>query len=242
MVKSTSQPYNVIGKTMEHRHKATIFFVLLFLSAAILAADSKNAGKVYRWVDENGEVYYSEKLPPDFEDKKHDELDRRGFVRSTDQTLVPPPRPPKLKIDEGFKDLPRDSSGMKRPKPLYSDEEVQSRMDAFLLLRYSSEQEILNAMAVEISQLEYDRILLQTSRMSLTESYRGQIREAANRQRSGVQVDPKIVKSIANFQSRLESYGTSLAVLQEREEKITADFEAQLKRFQYLILNWSEES
>ena len=242
MVKSTSQPYNVIGKTMEHRHKATIFFALLFLSAAILAADSKNAGKVYRWVDENGEVYYSEKLPPDFEDKKHDELDRRGFVRSTDQTLVPPPRPPKLKIDEGFKDLPRDSSGMKRPKPLYSDEEVQSRMDAFLLLRYSSEQEILNAMAVEISQLEYDRILLQTSRMSLTESYRGQIREAANRQRSGVQVDPKIVKSIANFQSRLESYGTSLAVLQEREEKITADFEAQLKRFQYLILNWSEES
>ncbi len=227
---------------MEHRHKATIFFVLLFLSAAILAADSKNAGKVYRWVDENGEVYYSEKLPPDFEDKKHDELDRRGFVRSTDQTLVPPPRPPKLKIDEGFKDLPRDSSGMKRPKPLYSDEEVQSRMDAFLLLRYSSEQEILNAMAVEISQLEYDRILLQTSRMSLTESYRGQIREAANRQRSGVQVDPKIVNSIANFQSRLESYGTSLAVLQEREEKITADFEAQLKRFQYLILNWSEES
>ncbi len=227
---------------MEHRHKATIFFALLFLSAAILAADSKNAGKVYRWVDENGEVYYSEKLPPDFEDKKHDELDRRGFVRSTDQTLVPPPRPPKPKIDEGFKDLPRDSSGMKRPKPLYSDEELQSRMDAFLLLRYSSEQEILNAMAVEISQLEYDRILLQTSRMSLTESYRGQIREAANRQRSGVQVDPKIVKSIANFQSRLESYGTSLAVLQEREEKITADFEAQLKRFQYLILNWSEES
>ncbi len=193
-------------------------------------------------MDENGEVYYSETLPPDFEDKKHDELDQQGIVRSTDQTLVPPPPPPKPKIDEEFEDLPRDSSGMKRPKPLYSDEEVQSRMDAFLLLRYSSEQEILNAMAVEISQLEYDRILLQTSRESLSESYRGQIREAANQQRSGVQVNPKIVKLIANFQTRLESYGTSLAVLQEREDKITAHFEAQLKRYQYLILNRSEES
>ncbi len=227
---------------MEHRHKATLFFALLFLSAAILAAGSEKAVKVYRWVDENGEIYYSEKLPPNFEDKKHDELDRRGIVRSTDQTLVPPPPPPKSKLDDGFKDLPRDSSGMKRPKPLYTDEEVQRRMDAFLRLRYSSEQEILDAMAVEISQLEYDRILLQTARASLTEAYRGQIREAANRQRSGVQVNPQIVKSIANFQTRLKSYGTSLAVLQERENKITADFEAQLERYQYVIHNQSEES
>ena len=227
---------------MEHKHKATLFFTFLFLSAAILAAGSAMAEKVYRWVDENGEVYYSETLPPDFEDKKHDELDHQGIVRSTDQTLVPPPPPPKPKIDEEFEDLPRDSSGMKRPKPLWSDEEVQSRMDAFLLLRYSSEQEILKAMAVEISQLEYDRILLQTSRVSLTEAYRGQVREAANRQRSGVQVSPEIAKSIANFQTRLEFYGTSLAVLQEREDKITADFEAQLTRYQYLILNRSEES
>ena len=227
---------------MEYRHKATLFFALLFLSVAIPAAGSGKGEKVYRWVDENGEVYYSETLPPDFEDKKHDELDHRGIVRSTDQTLVPPPPPPKPKIDEGFEDLPRDSSGMKRPKPLYSDEEVQSRMDAFLLLRYSSVQEILKAMDVEISQLEYDRILMQASRVSLTESYRGQVREAANRQRSGVQVSPEIVKSIENFQTRLESYGASLALLQEREDKITADFDAQLKRYQFLILNRPEES
>ena len=69
---------------MEHKHKATLFFTFFFLSAASLAAGSAMAAKVYRWVDENGEVYYSEKLPPDFEDKKHDELDHRGIVQSTD--------------------------------------------------------------------------------------------------------------------------------------------------------------
>ena len=65
MIKSTSLPYNDIVKTMERKHKATLFFTLLFLTAAILAAGSAMAAKVYRWVDENGEVYYSEKLPPD---------------------------------------------------------------------------------------------------------------------------------------------------------------------------------
>ena len=226
---------------MEHRHKTTLFFTLLFLSAAILAAGSAMAAKVYRWVDENGEVHYSETLPPDFVDKKHDELDSRGIVRLKDQSLVPT-RSAKPATEEGFKELPRDSSGMKRPKALYSDAEVQSRMDGFLLLRYASEQEILDAMAVEISQLEYDRILLQASRESLSVAYRGQIREAATRQRSGVEVDSKIIKSIANFQTRLETYGKSLADLQERQDKIIADFGAQLERYQFLTHKRPEES
>ena len=199
------------------------------------------AAKVYRWVDENGEVHYSETLPPDFVDKKHDELDSRGIVRLKDQSLVPT-RSAKPATEEGFKELPRDSSGIKRPKALYSDAEVQSRMDGFLLLRYASEQEILDAMAVEISQLEYDRILLQASRESLSVAYRGQIREAATRQRSGVEVDSKIIKSIANFQTRLETYGKSLADLQERQDKIIADFGAQLERYQFLTHKRPEES
>jgi len=237
-MKSTWLPYNDIVKTMEYRHKTTLFFTLLFLSAAILAAGSAMAAKVYRWVDENGEVHYSETLPPDFEDQKHDELDSQGIVRARDQSLVPPP--PELK-DE-FKELPRDASGMERPKALYSDEELQRRMDSFLLLRYDSEQEIQDAMTVEINQLEYDRILLQTSRESMSETYRGQIREAANRQRSGVEVDPKIIESISNLETRLESYSKSLANLQTREDEIIANFAAQLERYQYLIQNQPEES
>jgi hypothetical protein len=240
MMKLISLPYNDIEKTMEHKRKATLFFALLFLSAAILAAGSAMAAKVYRWVDENGEVHYTQTLPPDFEDKKHDELDERGIVRAEDQSLAPPPPEPKPEIDPN--ELPRDSSGMKRPKALYTEEELQRRMDAFLLLRYSSEQEIRDAMTVEINQLEYDRILLQTAQESMSQTYRGQVREAANRQRSGVEVDSEIINSISDFQNRLEAYGNSLAKLQAREDKIIASFGAELERYQYLMNDQSEES
>jgi hypothetical protein len=240
MMKSTSLPYNDIVKTMEHKPKSTLFLTLLFLSAAILAAGSALAAKVYRWVDENGEVHYSETLPPDFEDKKHDELDEQGIIRARDQSLVPPPPEPEPEPD--VSELPRDASGMKRPDALYSETELQRRMDSFLLLRYDSVQEIMEAMTVEINQLEYDRILLQTSRESMSESYHGQIREAAIRQRSGVEVDPEIIESIANLQTRLETSGQSLAKLQAREDEITANFDAQLERYKYLINNQPEES
>jgi hypothetical protein len=115
-------------------------------------------------------------------------------------------------------------------------------MDAFLLLRYDSEQEIQDAMAVEINQLEYDRLLLQTSRESMSEAYRGQVREAANRQRSGVEVDPKIINSISNLQTRLEANGKSLDKLQARKDQIISDFGAELERYQFLIDKQPEES
>jgi hypothetical protein len=238
MKKSTWLPYNDIVKTMEYKHKTTLFFTLLCLSAAILAAGTAMAAKVYRWVDENGEVHYSETLPPDFEDKKHDELDDQGIVRAKDQSLVPP----KTKPIEELQDLPRDSSGMERPKAMYSKEELQRRMDSFLLLRYDSEQEITDAMTVEISQLEYDRILLQTSRDSMSKAHREQIREAASRQRSGVEVDPKIIESISSLQTRLDSNGKSLANLQAREDEIIANFDVQMERYRYLIHSRPEES
>lgn len=221
---------------MEHKRKTTLFFTLLILSAAIVTAGSAMAAKVYRWVDENGEVHYSETLPPDFKDKKHDTLDEQGIVRARDQSLVP--APPKPRVEEPDpNELPRDSSGMKRPKALYSEKETQRRMDAFLLLRYGSEQEIQDAMAVEINQLEYDRLLLQTSRESLSQAYRGQIREAATRQRSGVEVDPEIKQSITNLQARMESNQQSLAQLQTRQDQIMATFNAEQERYQYLIHN-----
>lgn len=239
-MKSTLLQSNDIVKTMEHKPKTTLFFSTLFLSAAILTAGSAMAAKVYRWVDENGEVHYSETLPPDFEDRKHDELDAQGIVRARDQSLVPPP--PKSKDAPEPNELPRDSSGMKRPEPLYSEEETQRRMDAFLLLRYGSEQEIQDAMTVEISQLEYDRLLLLASMESITKAYRGQVTEAATRQRSGAEVDPKIIKSITNLKARLKTNKESLVDLRARKDKIIANFGAELERYQYLAQNRPEES
>jgi len=224
---------------MEHRFGTTIFSILFFL-AVLLATASAMAGKVYRWVDENGEVHYSETLPPNFEDKTHDVLDEQGIIRSEGESLVPPP--PKPAHEDEPKELPRDSSGMQRPKAMYSEKALQEQMDRFLLLRYDSEQEIESAMNVEIKQLEYDRRLLQKSRDSMSESYRGQIREAANQQRSGTEVKSEATSSIMDLQARLENNANLLVGLKVREENIRKSFEAELERYRYLVETWSEES
>ena len=123
---------------MEQRNK----LLLAALALTFLSADPLQAEKVYRWVDENGEIHYSTSLPPDFKDEGHDVLNERGIVLDEDQKLTPPP-PEEKPAEEVRQELPRDASGLPRAKALYSDAELQQRMDNFLMLRYENEQEIL---------------------------------------------------------------------------------------------------
>jgi hypothetical protein len=216
--------------------KSAVCITFLLITSTTLAA------KVYRWVDENGEVHYSESLPPDFQDKTHDELDALGIVREEGKTLKPPPPKPKVTTPDDPMELPRDASGMERPKALYSEKEMQERMDRFLLLRYDSEKEIEDAMEVEIKQLEYDRRLLKTSRDSMLAAWRGQIAEAANRQRAGVEVEPATSQEIAALKKRLGNNQKMIDDLRIREEEIRKTFGAEIERYRYLEETWAEES
>ena len=222
---------------MEFKPKSQIFFMLV--AGALLAANA-SAAEVYRWVDENGEVHYTQSLPPNFKDKGHDVLNERGIVLDEDLSLTPEP-PPEKPEEEVLPELPRDSSGMQRPKALYSEAEMQRRMDNFLMLRYGSQQEIIDAMNVEIKQLAYDRRLLETTKKSMIDSYRGQIRQAANRQRAGQQVDENVVIAIDLLQSRLVTNSESLYNLEARELEIRAEFGKQLDRYLFLEEEWAEE-
>ena len=227
---------------MEARLKTALH--ALTLAAAIAAGGLSTpaaAAEVYRWVDENGEVHYSESLPPDYKDRGHDVLNRDGLVIEEDQTLTPQP-PPEVPPEEALQELPRDASGLPRPKALYSEAEMQQRMDTFLMLRYESEQEIVEAMNVEIKQLNYDRRLLEGSRTSTEGAYRGQVRVAAERQRAGLPVEAETAREIRKLRKALATNSESLAGLQQREDSIRSDFEKQLQRYRELVEAWSEEN
>lgn len=223
---------------MEQRNR---LLLISALALTFLAAGPLQAEKVYRWVDENGEVHYSASLPPDFKDAGHDVLDERGIVLDEDQKLTPPP-PVEKPAEEVRQELPRDASGLPRAKALYSDAELQQRMDNFLMLRYENEQEIIDAMNVEIKQLSYDRRLLETSRDSMQQAYRSQIRQAAEKQRAGKAVDDSTGEEIGRLQAKLAENAESLAGLEQRETNIRDEFQEQLDRYRFLAEQETEES
>jgi hypothetical protein len=214
-----------------------------WLAVAMLVTGTAGAAEVYRWVDENGEVHYSESLPPELRESQYDVLNSSGLVIKQDQSMKPPPPKPEPKEDkETPQELPRDSSGLPRPKALYSEAEMQRRMDTFLMLRYESEKEIIDAMNVEIKQLNYDRRLLETSRHSMMDAFVGHVKQAGDRQRAGLEVSEEASREINQLQARLAENQSSLDILQAREDDIRAEFDKQLVRYRYLKEELARES
>jgi hypothetical protein len=115
-------------------------------------------------------------------------------------------------------------------------------MDNFLMLRYDSEQEILDAMNVEIKQLNYDRHLLEGSHDSAETAYWDHLKLAADRQRAGLEVEPATVREINRNRAELAKTEVALEGLQQREDAIRADFDKQLERYRYLVETWDDET
>lgn len=229
---------------LSKKTRISIFTTASLLVISLLSAGNLMAQKVYRWVDEDGNVHYTASLPPGYKDSGHDVLNERGIVVDENLKLTPDVEE-EAKSEEQVKaeeagELPRDSSGLPRPKPLFTEEEKKQRMDNFLMLRYDSEQEITDAMNVEIKQLNYDRDLIAGSQASITEAYRGHIRIAADRQRAGQPIDPGVESQVADLRVKMAQNAAELDALKTREEEIRATFQKQLDRYRYLAEKYSE--
>jgi hypothetical protein len=70
-------------------------FVLLMaigLVCAALPGAADAAGKVYRWVDENGVVHFGDAIPPEYSRERHEVLDGRGTRTTVHDDVVKTPQ------------------------------------------------------------------------------------------------------------------------------------------------------
>jgi len=177
------------------------------------------AENVYRYTDENGDVHYSATLPPEYANKPYEIIGPTGIVLE--------------RIDPMAIQVPKVVE-KKEPEPLYNEEEIRLRSDRLLVLKYHSEEDIFEAMNVEIANLGYDARILDQTQASLVKSLAAQVKEAADRQRAGMPPQEATVQEIESLQARLREGAAARAALETRELEIRAMFMAELERYRYL--------
>ena len=65
-----------------------VFSRLVVFTFAALFVSGAQAG-LYRWVDEYGDVHYSDKVPPKYLKKEHEELNEQGtLVKKHDRAMT----------------------------------------------------------------------------------------------------------------------------------------------------------
>jgi hypothetical protein len=208
----------------------------LTLLFGLLALGTAFADNVYRWVDDEGKVHFTPTLPPEVAHKPYDIYSPNGMLieRVTD--------PMKQLREQQQAAVEAKAYGPKKPAPLYTEEQKKALGDRLLLLKYRTEDELLEAMNLEVDHLKYDARILESSHQSLMNSLAGQISIAAGRQRSGLEIEQKQREEIDVLRRRLRNSRVELDRMAQRKETIRTEFEKELQHYRTLVASNEGES
>jgi len=129
---------------------------ILVLSTALVLFSSSYAG-LYRWVDDTGEVHYSDKVPVSASQKAHSKIDKHGITRKT----VDPNA--QKKEQEELNELIQQRK--ERERLVLEKRKARAKIekrDNYLLLRYENEGELKHYFENKIKLINGNSTILKT--------------------------------------------------------------------------------
>jgi len=185
------------------------------------------AGALYKWVDENGAVRYSDQLPPQQSQKGHQQLNSQGVILSTKEAAKTPEEIAiEAQAQREHEEQQREEARLKT---------IQDQQDRVLLLTFSSEQEIEHARENRIEVID-SVIRLITASLQTTQDQLDRLNNNAqqNYVAKGKTVPGGLAQKIEHFQRKIENRSAQLEAKEEEKEKIFQKYELDRERFKLL--------
>jgi hypothetical protein len=200
----------------------------LLLAMLLCAVSSASmAGALYKWVDENGAVRYSDRLPPDQIKKGHQQLNSQGMVLTTRDAARSPKQ---IAIEaESKRQLEEQQREEARIKS------IQDKKDRVLLLTFSSEEELEfardNRMQVMNSVIRLIEGSIETTQGKL-DGLTDRAQEAYISK--GEEIPGGLAQKIEHFERTIETRDAQLKLKQAEKGKVRQKYEVDLERFRLL--------
>ena len=191
--------------------------------AALLASGPAAGGKLYKWVDEKGEVHYTDTPPP--EAARHDRaiLNERGLP---------------VKHIEGQKTPEELAAERRRRAELEAKrraEEARRRHDRVLLATYASEADMAAVRDEKIATLD-TAIRLARKRIEKLEAELARLhRQAARMERAGRPVSEDLKRRIRETRTLILENRAFIEARRREQDHIRRQFEADIRRFRELM-------
>lgn len=224
------QGFEIILKLMRHRYiHIRIAVTTIVLTMVLLGLSTgTNAGKLYKWIDENGNVRYSDRLPPTQVRQAHEILNAQGVVISkTDAAKTEEELIIARKIQE---DLEARLADEKRIKA------KQFHEDQVLLLTFSSEEEMDRVRDNRLNVLDAVIELIKKSLATTTEKLIG-LEDTAEKLyiSKAKEIPGGLAQNIEFFTRKKEIREQQLDLKETEKRKILRQYRIDLARFRYLI-------
>jgi hypothetical protein len=228
MTQSGQESNNILRAVSNHIElRLTLLPVLLLALTLFAFSKQTGAGALYKWIDENGQIRYSDRLPPNQVKKKHQQLNSQGVVLSTKEAA---------KSDE---ELAAEAEARRKLEEQEAKEaklkEAQYKKDQVLLLTFSSEEELGLARADRLDVLDSVVKLINKS-IAGTEQQLQQLQTSADEVylSQGKEVPGGLAQKIEHFTGKLESRYAQLELKMAEKDKINEQYALDLARYREL--------
>lgn len=200
--------------------RRVVVAVLLPLLATLAAP--VDAQKLYRWTDKNGQVQYTDQLPPEAAGDERAELNKQGVtVTRTERARTPEEQAAYDAEQATLVEQQREA-------------EERAKMDAVLVGSYPTEADLQRSYKERFDLIEQSLESARVSIRSQEKSLADLLAHAADLERNGKLVSQTVIDSITRTRAQVSE---QRGYLQRREAEGTAlraEFDALVKRYREL--------
>jgi hypothetical protein len=199
-----------------------LYLTCLVLLPALLPGKEVLAERIYKWVDENGEIQYGDRVPPRYATKE------RSVINDQGQTV---------KVYEASKSPEEKAAAQALAKQQAEEKKIaeqQAVRDHSLLSTYSSEEDMLLTRDSKVASVE-TLIQLTNSRIDSMQKRLNELtNDVAELERGGKNLPEGLVNQMNNLKEQIEHNKDFLKTKQDEKEQIDSKFDEDIKRYREL--------
>ncbi|MBN8480341.1 MAG: DUF4124 domain-containing protein [Xanthomonadales bacterium] len=203
-------------------HTSLVRAIVALAATGILAAPVLAQGTRYKWRDAEGNLHYSDALPPDAGKRGYEVINAQGIVIKRVEAPKTPEQVAAAKAIAAKEQAAR------------ADAEARLRKDQQLLAAYPNEEELARAHQQQLEMLQQNirsaEIGLQSQERNLAE----QLGQAADIEREGKPVPQRIADLIGVTRAQIEAQHRVVDRRIAELEKAKLDFAAELEHYRAL--------
>jgi len=200
-----------------------LIFTSALSTAVLLGVPQANAGLMYRYINDEGNVVLDYQVPAADIGKGYEILNDEGVVLQ----VVPRELTEEEKANV--------SSEEKQLADLMAEQERLRAWDESLLLRYSTIEDIEAARDRALGSLLINLSILKSNTRSLKQQVENYQAQAAEIERSGREVDVQRLAAIEDLQGEIGSIERSIVDRTQEMEDVRADYQRDMDRFEQLL-------
>jgi len=195
---------------------------LLALALSFSISSNVFAAKLYKWVDENGKVFYSDKIPPKANQGAHSQLDKEGMtIKQTGAA----------KTAEEI-EQERELERLRKEKEAVIAK--QRAKDQVLLKTFRSEDDMILARDGKIRSVDNYINITRGNIKRLKEKLAIMQSQAAEREKAGKTVNTKFKEDMEGIKRQINQSYASIVAREQKKLDIRESFDGDIRRFRIL--------